>query len=72
MGPEGGDPRAAYVPQVRDYGVPGEIITSYADFLSILAGYDKRGVNPLGSSLRWPSAAKRRLSRRNFSEGGPA
>ena len=37
MGPEG----------VR----PGEITTSYARFLSILAGYDKRGVNPLGSTI---------------------
>jgi hypothetical protein len=28
-----------------------EIVTSYADFFAILAGYDKRGVNPLGSTI---------------------
>jgi hypothetical protein len=31
---------------------PGEISTSYAHFFSRLAGYDKRGVNPLGSKTR--------------------
>ena len=79
MGPGGGsDPRAAYVPQMRDYGVPGEsgaserllccnfgrmtkwvrrgfgtgeISTSYAHFLWILVEYDKRGTDPLGSTI---------------------
>jgi hypothetical protein len=30
---------------------PGEISTPYAYFLVILAEYDKRGVNPLGSTI---------------------
>ena len=46
----GSDPRAAYVRQLPGYGVPEKISASYADFLPILAGYDKRGVNPLGST----------------------
>jgi len=45
-------PGAAYVPQLPDYGVPEEIRTAYAEFLSILVGYDKRGVNPLGSTIQ--------------------
>jgi hypothetical protein len=28
---------------------PGEVSTFYADFFSILAEYDKKGSNPLGS-----------------------
>ena len=35
---------------------PREISTSYAPFLSILAEYDKRGTDPLGSSLRLPTS----------------
>jgi len=47
----GFDPGAAFVRQLPDYGLPGEISISYADFLSILVEYDKRGVNPLGSTI---------------------
>jgi hypothetical protein len=47
---------------------PGEIVTYYVNVLSLLAEFHKMGTDPLGSSLRWPSAAKRRLSRRSKTE----
>jgi len=53
-------PGAAFVRQLPDYGVPGEIRTAYAEVLSILAEYDKRGVNPLGSR---PSLERQRNRR---------
>ena len=39
--------------------------------MPILAGFHKKGTDPLGSSLRSPPAATRRLSRRSLGEGGP-
>ena len=36
----------------QGYGVPGEIKTSYAHFLAILAGFHKRGTDPLGSIIQ--------------------
>jgi hypothetical protein len=51
--------------------VPGEISVCGRRFGLKSGASDKKEVNGLGSSLRLPSEAKRRLSRRSLGEGGP-
>jgi len=51
MGPEGIRSSSRLGPAAAGLRRAGEIRTSYPHFLSILAGYDKKGVNPLGFTI---------------------